>query len=124
MVTLDEDFLRDVGLETLPSDEKALMLAHVLETVQKRVGLAIAASLTSKQLGEFEEILDEADDESARIWLQTHCHRHSEIVTHHFEAVRKELRASAAEILAAAAEGVPRVTTRLLNGTSKGTVQA
>lgn len=105
MIKLDDAFLRDVGLDTLPPDEKPLMLAHVYETVEMRVGMAIATSMTDRELDEFEAIIDEGDETEAATWLQTHCPRHSEIVKQHLEAVRIELRASAEQILAASTNG-------------------
>lgn len=101
MIKLDDAFLRDVGLDTLPPGKKPLMLAHVYETLEKRVGMAIAKSMTDSQLDEFEAIIDEGDENRAATWLQTQCPQHSEIVKEHLEAVRIELRASAAQILAA-----------------------
>lgn len=54
MFKLDDNFLREIGLGGLPPDEKNKMLAHILDTLEMRVGMQLASGMSNEQLDEFE----------------------------------------------------------------------
>lgn len=54
MFKLDNNFLSELGLGSLPSGEKNKMLAQILDTLEMRVGMQLAQGMSNEQLNEFE----------------------------------------------------------------------
>ena len=54
MFQLDDKFLEEVGLGSLPDDQKKLFLDHFREQLELRVGLQLSEGLSEMQLAEFE----------------------------------------------------------------------
>ena len=50
MFKLDNNLLIELGLGTLPSEEKNRMLNHIYETLEMRVGMKLAQKMTDEQL--------------------------------------------------------------------------
>lgn len=57
MFSIDDKFLEEIGLGSLPESEKPKMRAHVYETLEMRVGMKLARGMTENQLGEFEGLI-------------------------------------------------------------------
>ena len=51
MFQLDDNFLEEVGLGSLPDDQKGLFLNHFREQLELRVGLQLSEGLSDMQLG-------------------------------------------------------------------------
>lgn len=68
MFQLDEKFLVDVGLGSLPEDQKKPFLQHIYSELEMRVGTKLSEGLNDEQLLEFEKIIDR-DDASVMLWL-------------------------------------------------------
>ena len=78
--TLDFTTLDELGLGSLPVEDKRKMLTHILETLEMRVGTTLASRMTDEQLDEFERLMpteqdDQADnfqekEKSALHWLE------------------------------------------------------
>lgn len=94
---VDEDFLDEVGLGDMPSEEKAAFIDHAEEELEVRVGQSISAQLSDVQMDEFEQI---QDSELAARWLDQNVPDFREIVREVFEHFKQELRAERANILA------------------------
>lgn len=58
MFNLDDKFLEELGLASLPQDEKDKMKAHIYETLEMRVGMRLASGMTDAQLDEFESFIN------------------------------------------------------------------
>ncbi|MBB1566720.1 hypothetical protein HG431_002980 [Candidatus Saccharibacteria bacterium] len=58
MFQLDDKFLEEVGLGSLPDDQKKLFLDHFREQLELRVGLQLSEGLSDMQLAEFESFMD------------------------------------------------------------------
>lgn len=69
MFKLDENFLNELGLGSLPPDEKSKMLAHILDTLEMRVGTKLASGMSNEQLDEFERFIGASDATYARSYL-------------------------------------------------------
>ena len=69
MFTLDESFLKDIGLDDLPEDQKTAFLAHIYTSLEERVGMQLSEGLSSEQFDEFEAIIDK-DMDRITAWLQ------------------------------------------------------
>ncbi len=68
MFQLDDNFLNDVGLASLPDDQKQAFLQHIYEELELRVGTKLSEGLSSEQMGEFEAFVDQAEDK-VRAWF-------------------------------------------------------
>lgn len=62
MFQLDDRFLEDVGLGSMPDDQKKQFLQHIYNELELRVGTKLSEGLTDEQLEEFESIIDRKDN--------------------------------------------------------------
>lgn len=58
MFQLDDQFLSDVGLGSLPDEQKKPFLQHVYEQLEYRVGIRLSEGMSDAQLEQFEAIID------------------------------------------------------------------
>jgi hypothetical protein len=111
MLKLDNNLLDELGLGTLPEDQKRGMLQHIYETLELRVGTNLANQMTDAQLQEFERFIDQGGDanqEQALRWLETNLPNYKQVVNDVFEALKLEVRAMAPQLLAASQpQGAP-----------------
>jgi hypothetical protein len=68
MFQLDDKFLQDLGLDSLPSEQKQAFLEHIYNQLELRVGTRLSDGLSDAQLSEFEAFVDR-DDERVRAWV-------------------------------------------------------
>lgn len=68
MFRLDDQFLKDVGLDSLPPEQKQAFLEHVYGQLELTVGTRLADGLSDTQLAEFESFIDR-NDASIHDWL-------------------------------------------------------
>ncbi len=69
MYQLDDKFLDDLGLSSLPEEQKKPFLQHIYDELQLRVGERLSEGLTDEQLDEFEAIIDHKD-EVVNPWIE------------------------------------------------------
>ena len=101
MFKLDDDLLKELGLGSLPPEEKNRMLAHIYETLEMRVGMKLAEQMTNEQLDEFEAFIDRNDEAGALKWLETNFPNYKQVVADELENLKNEIKASAQAILEA-----------------------
>jgi predicted RNA-binding Zn ribbon-like protein len=97
---LDNNLLEEIGLGTLPAEEKKKMLAHIYETLEMRVGVRLAEQMTDQQLDEFESFINANDEAGALRWLETTFPSYKEVVADEFEKLKNEIRQVAPQIVA------------------------
>jgi predicted RNA-binding Zn ribbon-like protein len=102
---IDNSLLQELGLDALPSDEKASLLKHIYETLEMRVGMRLADQMTNEQLDEFERFFNAQDDAGAFQWLETNFPNYKDIVAEEFAKLKHEVAQTAPQILAAAQAG-------------------
>jgi hypothetical protein len=68
MFRLDDQFLKDIGLDGLPDEQKKPFLQHIYSELELRVGTRLSDGLSDTQLEEFEKIIDR-DNEKIQQWL-------------------------------------------------------
>jgi hypothetical protein len=68
MFQLDEQFLKDLGLDQLPDDQKQAFLDHIYSELELRVGVRLSDGLSDEQLKEFESFVDR-DDQKVQDWV-------------------------------------------------------
>ena len=88
MFQLDDNFLQEVGLGSLPDDQKQAFLAHFREQLEMIVGTKLSEGLSDQQLDEFESFIDRKSDRVSA-WLATNAPNYEQ------DAVYQQLRANA-----------------------------
>lgn len=68
MFQLNDQFLKDLGVDQLPEDQKQAFLDHVYSQLELRVGTQLSQGLSDEQLAEFEAFIDR-DDTKVREWV-------------------------------------------------------
>ncbi len=72
MFQLDDQFLVDVGLGSLPEEQKKPFLQHTYDQLEYRVGIRLSEGMSDEQLQEFEKIIDR-DQQTVATWLAQHA---------------------------------------------------
>lgn len=106
MLKLDNNLLNELGLGSLPEEQKKAMLQHIYETLELRVGTQLANQMTDKQLEEFEKFIDDGGEDSqaqALHWLETNLPNYKQVVNQVFEALKTEIAQMAPQIIASSA---------------------
>lgn len=106
MLKIDDNLLQEIGLGTLPTEEKRGLLSHIYETLEMRVGMRLADQMTNEQLDEFEQYFEAKDDAGAFKWLETNFPNYKEIVNEEFEKLKTEVAQTASQILAASQQNI------------------
>ncbi len=102
MLKLDNNLLEELGLGSLPEDQKKAMLQHIYETLELRVGTQLANQMTDKQLEEFERFIDAGGDQDqaqALQWLESNLPNYKQVVNDVFESLKLEIRGIAPQIV-------------------------
>jgi hypothetical protein len=100
MFKLDDKFLTDLGLGTLPAVEKNKMLAHIYETLEMRVGMRLAEKMSNEQLDEFEAFINSNNESGALKWLETNFPNYKQVVAEELEKLKSEIKKAAPQIIA------------------------
>ena len=69
MFQLDDKFLEEVGLGSLPDDQKQAFLQHIYQELELRVGTKLSEGLSESQMAEFEAFVDQ-DEEKVSGWFE------------------------------------------------------
>lgn len=101
MIQINNNLLQELGLGTLPENDKKGLLQHIYETLELRVGMRLADQMSKQQLDEFERYFEAKDDKGAFTWLETNFPNYKDIVQEEFDKLRSEVAQAAPQILAA-----------------------
>lgn len=101
MFKLDDNLLQELGLGSLSPEDKQVMLRHIYETLEMRVGMTLAQQMTNEQLDEFEGFIDSNDEAGALKWLETNFPDYKQVVANELEKLKGEIKATAPQIVAA-----------------------
>lgn len=93
MIQVDEEFMREVGLEDMPAEAKADFMRDAEEELEVRIGQEIGGRLTEEQLEEFEVMTDAT---MAAEWLEEKAPDYREVTERVFETFKAEIRAEQA----------------------------
>lgn len=104
MFKLDNAFLEELGLGSLPPVEKNKMLAHIYETLEMRVGMRLAEQMTNEQLDEFERYINAQDEAGALKWLESNFPNYKQVVAEELDKLKSEISQVAPQIVAQAQE--------------------
>jgi hypothetical protein len=98
-IQIDSSFLADVGLALLPATETDVLLHHVRQTLEIRVGMALVQRMTIGQVDEFEALFNAKDDDASFRWLESNFPDYKDVVLEEYELLSVELRQIAPTIL-------------------------
>jgi hypothetical protein len=101
MFKLDNNLLIELGLGSLPAEEKNKMLNHIYETLEMRVGMKLAQKMTNEQLDTFEGFIDKSDDSGALKWLESNFPDYKQVVASELDTLKAEIKSTAPQILSA-----------------------
>jgi hypothetical protein len=101
MFKLDDNLLQELGLGALSPEDKKVMLGHIYETLEMRVGMTLAQQMTNEQLDEFEGFIDSNDEAGALKWLETNFPDYKQVVAAELDKLKAEIKATAPQIVAA-----------------------
>lgn len=101
MFKLDDNLLKELGLDALSAEEKNRMLGHIYETLEMRVGMKLAEQMSNEQLDEFEGFIDRNDEAGALKWLESNFPDYKQVVADQLETLKTEVKAAAPQIVAA-----------------------
>lgn len=101
MFKLDDNLLKELGLGELSPEDKRVMLGHIYETLEMRVGMTLAQQMTNEQLDEFESFIDSNDEAGALKWLETNFPNYKQVVADELEKLKNEIKQQAPQIIAA-----------------------
>lgn len=113
MFKLDNALLEELGLGVLPPQEKNMMLRHIYETLELRVGMKLAERMSNEQLDEFEQLMPKQQDDSeaksqkeknALTWLETNFPNYKQVVADELEKLKGEIKQAAPQIVTASQE--------------------
>ncbi len=99
MFKLDNAFLEELGLGSLPPVEKNKMLAHIYETLEMRVGMKLAEKMSNEQLDEFESYIKQKDEAGALKWLESNFPDYKQVVAQELEKLKGEIAQVAPQIV-------------------------
>lgn len=102
---IDDSLLAELGLASLPQEEKTGLLKHIYETLEMRVGMRLADQMTNDQLDEFERFFNAQDDAGAFHWLETNFPNYKDIVADEYQKLKAEIAQAAPQILSTAQTG-------------------
>lgn len=98
-IQINNALLDELGLSSLPEDEKSKFRAHIYQTLELRVGTVLADQMSEAQLDEFEKFIDQDDRSSALKWLETNFPDYPKVVEQEFEKLKLEIKRDAPKIL-------------------------
>jgi len=98
MFKLDKGLLATLGLANLPPSAAKRLLAWIYETLESRVGMTLAERMTSKQLDEFAEFIDNDDEAGALSWLQGNFPDYQSVVAERLREIKDQLRQRRSDI--------------------------
>lgn len=101
MFKLDDNLLQELGLGALSPEDKKVMLGHIYETLEMRVGMTLAQQMTNEQLDEFEGFIDSNDEAGALKWLETNFPDYKQVVANELDKLKAEIKTTAPQIVAA-----------------------
>lgn len=99
MLKIDNALLEEVGLSSLPDDEKERLLVHLRESLEMRVGTKLASAMSDEQLNEFESLAQAGDDMAVFNWLRENFPHYREVVEDELDLLKKELATDSEQIL-------------------------
>lgn len=102
MIKLDAELLERLGLADLGPEDSNSLLHQIYETLEMRVGMALAVTFDNEELDAFEGFIDGGDEAGALNWLESNHPEYRQVVQAEFRVLCEEVASAAPAILEAA----------------------
>lgn len=106
---IDDNLLAELGFAHLTEEQKQQLEAHMLETLQMRVGLRLSEDLSDDQLKELEaQFVPEISDTEEQVaqkqqavtaWLEQNHPNYSQVVADEFAKLKEDMKKHASDSL-------------------------
>lgn len=97
MINIDYNFLDELGLGAVDSQEKDLMIADIKAALQSRLGEAVEQKLDDQKAEELAN-LSEEKPETVEAWLQTNLPDYQQIIEQEIQKIKTEIKPQVAGI--------------------------
>lgn len=101
MVQIDDQFLDDLGLSSIPQDQKDLMRADITESLADRIGVKAEQVLSKDKLAELDGVINGARGNQAVIdgWLVANLPDYQQIIDAEVAKIKEEISPQVAGIV-------------------------
>ena len=103
----NEEFLQEMGLSSMPADQKPRFLAYAQEELEVRIGERISEGVSEEKLAEFDSLIEQND---AARWLEENRPDFREIVKQTIDEMKAEILARRNQLLGLPEENLGVVT--------------
>lgn len=106
MQAIDDIFLEELGLGSVPEDERDRMIVDIQETLAERIGKRAEDHLDAEKQAELEKIGSQ-DPSQLTSWLEQNLPSYNHIIKEETAKIKEEIRPQVPKILSDIAAGVP-----------------
>lgn len=108
MAKIDDTFLEELGLSSVPQDEKNKMLVHIQQILQDRIGTIAEKTLSEEKRDELDRLATGPDcPSSIAPWLEINLPGYQAIVEEEVRKIREEIKPQVASIVQNPANSAP-----------------
>lgn len=98
-MNIDNNYLEELGLGSIPQDEKDRMLADIRETLADRIGAQVETRLDEAKLDEFDGVIGQNDQAATNAWLENNLPDYKQIVEEEMKKIRADIEPQVAPIV-------------------------
>jgi len=99
-MNIDYEFLDDLGLASVPNDQKDLMIQDINQILQERIGAKADEALTDEKRQELNDLLTNSTDQTAvQNWFSINLPNYPQLIQAEVERVKAEIGPQVAGIL-------------------------
>lgn len=99
-MNIDYKFLDDLGLASVPNNQKDLMIQDINQILQERIGARADEALTDEKRQELNNLLTDSTDQTAvQNWFLTNLPNYPQLIQAEVERVKAEISPQVAGIL-------------------------
>ena len=92
LVTLDDEFLADIGLSDISDAEKQQVLEDVRTSLEAKVGVKLVQDMSEEHVNQFNDIIKGDDSKVAMDWLENNVPNYQDVVMEELEAIVEQIK--------------------------------
>ncbi len=92
LVTLDDEFLADIGLSDITDAEKQQVLEDVRTTLEAKVGVKLIQGLSDEQVNQFNDITTGDEPQPAIDWMETNIPNYQDVVMQELDTIVEQIK--------------------------------
>lgn len=98
-IQLDEELLKELGLDNFSEEDKDAILASIAETLQLKIGVKLVQLLGETKLEEFNKLTEEGKGIDAMNYLKENVPNYEDIVKEELDALKSNIKDTSKSIL-------------------------